>query len=112
MNDPDMIFMFFWVGGKGGQKSIFSLRRISEFYPLDFEWTFNIFLFILNLMTNSIMIFVDILKVIDKINLKAVLLVQIRSKCQYQNISMVRDLVSLIRLSGLVGSSRVLQSPF
>ena len=62
INVPNMTFMFFWVGGKGGQKRAFSVRRMSEFYPLDFESTLNIFLCILNLMKNSIMIFGDILK--------------------------------------------------
>ena len=84
MNNPNEMFICNRVDGKGGQNGIFSVLWISEFYPLDFEQTFYIFLCILNLMMNSIMIFVDILKVIDKTNLEAVLLAQNANTNIYQ----------------------------
>ena len=76
LNVLNRIFMFIGVDGKDGQKGTFSVRRKSKFHPSDFEWTFKIFLWILNLSTKFRIIVMDTLETNSKTNLKAVLLAQ------------------------------------
>ena len=76
LNVPNVIFRFIWLSWKDGQKGIFSVRRISEFDPSDFEWIIKIFLCILNLTVKSRILFVGVLKIVDEINRKVVLMAQ------------------------------------
>ena len=68
--------MFMSIGGdgNGGQNCIFSVCRVSEFYPSEFHWTFKIIIRTFNLIIVSVILFMNIFKIIDTSDLKTVLL--------------------------------------
>ena len=74
MNNPNEIFNCLGVDGKGGQNGLFSVCRISEFYPSGFEWTFKIIISTFNLIMVSVILFMDKYKIIDTSDLKTVLM--------------------------------------
>ena len=74
MNNPNKIFICIGVDGKGGQNGILSVCRISEFYPSEFQWTFKIIISNFNLITVSVILFMDRFKIIDTSDLKTVLM--------------------------------------
>ena len=76
LNVSNVIFRFIWLVWKDGQKGIFSVHRISEFDPSDFEWIIKLFSCILNLMVKSRIAFMSVFKIVDEIDLKAILMAQ------------------------------------
>ena len=70
INVPNMQCTFHWIDGNRGNKCTFPMCRISEFHSSDFEWTFWIFPCVLNTTRKSTTIFMDIPKIINKMNFK------------------------------------------
>ena len=74
INNSNKMFMSIGLDGKGGQNGILSVRRISEFYPSEFQWTFKIIIHIFNLIIVSVILFMNISKIIDTSDLKTILM--------------------------------------
>ena len=68
--------MFIGMDGKGGQKGIFSVCTMSEFYPLDFECIYNIIMCILNFIMELQIVLMDRTEIINAIDIMAVSMAQ------------------------------------